>query len=298
MKKSDIDDILKDVREKEIFEFLTTEEKVDWEEEPKKRRRLYLREKKKMKRDAERWTSAIDSYKRYSCFSFADKRMPRKYYVENSFVCYCKENGEPVRLQADLLTNAGMIEEAISKYELTIEDQKTVNAFYKVAYTIGNFSLIWMNPGGDNGVDTCWDKLEHSGMYKFGELQKQPKGLEKRENNDNFNERKKENLFMILPLNENPREVIQKLYFQDYYDYYWKLRWTNQNVKKLKKELLLSFIKEITILIVQRSYRIIYNCTGNRLTQEEQSNIKAVLSEIGLNGAECIYSQKMNVERV
>jgi len=135
-------------------------------------------------------------------------------------------------------------------------------------------------------------------MYKYGELQKQPKGLEKRENNNNLNGRKKEDMFMILPLNENPREVIQKLYFQDYYDYYWKLRWTNQNVKKLEKEPLLSFIKEITILIVQRSYRIIYNCTGNRLTQEAQSNIKAVLSEIGLNGAECIYSQKMNVERV
>lgn len=225
MKKSDIDDMLKDVRVNEIFEFLTMEEMVAWEKAPEVRRSLYMCKKKKMKRDAERWPSAIDSYKRYGCFSFATERTPRKYFVdENFYVCYCKENGETVRLQADLLTNAGMIEEAISKYELTFEDEKTVNAFYRVAYTIGNFSLIWKNPGGNNGVDTCWDKLEHSGMYKYGKLQKQPMGLEKRKNNDNFRVRKKEDLFMILPLNENPREVIQKLYFQDYYDYYWKLR--------------------------------------------------------------------------
>ena len=298
MKKRDIDKILKDVREKEIFKFLTSEEKVVWRKDPEVRRSLYMREKKKMNRDAERWSLAIDSYKRYSCFSFADVCAPKKYFVKDSYVWYCKENGDKVRLQADLLTNAGMIEEAVSKYEfeLSSEDKKTVNAFCKVAYTIGNFSLIWKNPGGNNGVDTCWDKLEHSGMYKYGKLQKHPKGLEKRKNNHQFNLRHKEDLFMILPLNENPREVIKKLYFQDFYDYNWKLRWTNQNVKKLKKESLLSFIKEITILIVQRSYRIIYNCTDNRLTRKDQSNIKAVLSEIGLNEAECIYSQKLNVE--
>lgn len=300
MNESDIDDILKDVRENEIFEFLTPEEIADWRKTPKMRSRLYMREKKKMRRDAERWPSAIDSYKRYSCFSFTDEPTPGKYFVdkEDFYVCYCKENKETVRLSADLLTNAGMIEEAISKYELNTEEEKTVNAFYKVAYTIGNFCLIWKNPGGNNGVDTCWDKLVYSGMCEDEELQKQAKGLEERENIENLTCRTKEDLFMILPLNENSTKVIKKLYFQDYYDYNWKLRWANQNVKKLEKKPLLEFINEITILIVQRSYRIICEYTGNRLTPEHQLNIKKVLSRIGLNDAECIYSQKKKIYNI
>lgn len=65
-----------------------------------------------------------------------------------------------------------------------------------------------------------------------------------------------------------------------------------------EKEDLLKFIKELTILIVQRSYRIIYHRTGNRLTTQDQTNIKEVLKEIGLSDVKCIYSQKVSEERV
>lgn len=304
MKKRDIEDIkkiLKDVREDKLFEPLTTEEKDRWKNCPKERLDLYLREKELMARDAERWPLAIESYKTYGCFSFTENLEPEtgKYFVDSDYyVCYRKENNEIVRLSADLLTNVGAIKKIVeTKIEKTKpEEQKIVDAFYTVGYTIGNFSLIWKNPGGPDVSDMCWKKLEKSGMYinKNGKLQRQERahGLENRENIVNLRHRHEEDLFMILPSVEDPKEVMKKLYFQDYFDENWELKRRSQNVAKLERAKLLCFIKEITILIVQRSYRIIFNLKDDILEPEDQLNIKAVLREIGLSGVGCIHTPK------
>lgn len=52
------------------------------------------------------------------------------------------------------------------------------------------------------------------------------------------------------------------------------------------------FIKEITILIVQRSYRILTNYQGNRLRKNDKEIMEKVFKQIGLEGATCIYSHK------
>ena len=299
MTSRDIEDILKDVRKDKLFSPLTSEEKAKWESNPEVRSNLYLREKAIMSIDVERWPLAIESYKKYGCFSFVKDPTPGKYFVNDDlFVCYCKGNEDIVRLQADVLTNDSTIKKVIEKHELSYDEDNLVKTFYKVAYTIGNFSLIWKNIGGRGAVmDTCWNKLENSGIYnENGELQELQDGLEERKNIDNFMLRTKENLFMILPEKQDPKEVIKKLYFQDYFDIdnNWNLRWPNERVDTLEKEVLLKFIKKLIILIVQRSYRIICNCTDYWLTTKDQSNIKAVLCEIGLVGVNCICSQKMS----
>lgn len=303
MEKRDIKEkMLKDVREDEIFEYLTLKEKDGWENNPEERLDLYLREKKRMGRDAERWPKTLDSYQEYQCFSFAEKPTPGKYFVvdkydkyDKSYVRYCKDSGAEVKLSADLLTNEGQIREAVKKAVCKDKDGlfeknvKVLEAFYRVAYTIGNFCLTWKNPGGPKGSDICWRKLAQNDEFAKKKLE-EGKSLNINEREDiasNLSKRKFEDLFMILPL-ENPREVIKQLYLQDYYNDEWELRWSTQNVNDLKPEKLLEFIKDITILIVQRSYRIICNCTDKKLTEEDQSYIKVVLKEIGLSEFDCI----------
>lgn len=304
MEKRDIDikEIIKDVREDIIFASLTPEAIDKWKKSPKERHDLYKREKDSSI-DAERYPSTIESYKNYGCFLFMEeeKATSGKYFVgKDHYVYYCKEDGDKekaVKLSADLLTNEEQIKEAVRKYkdELSDKDEKVLEAFYRVAYTIGNFCLTWMNPGGARGSDICWRKLANNDEFAKKKLEKgESLKIDERENIEStLNERKFEGLFMILPL-ENSKEVIKRLYFQDFYDYNWKLRCSTQNVNNIEeKEELMKFIKELTILIVQRSYRIIYHRTGNRLTTQDQTNIKAVLKEVGLDDVKCIYSPKV-----
>ena len=169
-----------------------------------------------------------------------------------------------------------------------------MNAFNRIAYTIGAFCPIWKNPGGRGAVkDTVWDKLLNSGLVDSeGKINKECIGLEDRKN-EKINNRHKEKLFLIIPENKVPQSVISGLFFQDYFSYDWELITKVGNINELNcREAVYGYIKIIIVLIVQRSYRIISNYQGNVLREDDKKIIKEALNIIGLDAVECIYSKK------
>ena len=298
-----IEDILRDVREDE--KWLKIQDKNEWDTNPSSRAGVYDKVANNRlhdsKIDAERWPLAISSYKNYSCFrrfSEDDVVTREKYYFSTTdyYMHYVKKNGENIRIQADLLTNYGTIHKLIDCFPTQTDDEKNiVHAFDRIAYTIGAFCPIWKNPGGRGAVkDTVWDKLLHSGLVDSeGRIKKECIALEDRENGDNLNKRNKENLFLISSDNKDPQSVIDSLYFQDYFSCKWELIYKFGSIRELRnKDEAYRYIKDIIVLIVQRSYRIITNNPKHNLQEGDQNIIKNVLSSIGLNDVECICSEK------
>ena len=296
-----IDEILKDVREDENWLRITN--RSEWEKNPGSRASVY--DKEACNRlihkniDAERWPLAITSYKKYPCFLFSEDDVATNgkyfYSTKDYYIHYIKKNGENVKIQADILTNYGTIHKLIDRFQPdTDEENRLVNAFNRIAYTIGAFCPIWKNPGGRGAVkDTVWDKLLNSGLVDSeGIINKECIGLEDRKNEE-INNRHKEKLFLIIPENKVPQSVISGLFFQDYFSYDWELITKVGNINELNcREAVYDYIKIIVVLIVQRSYRIISNYQGNVLREDDKKIIKEALNIIGLDAVECIYSKK------
>ena len=298
-----IEDILRDVRKDENW--LDIQDKNEWDDNPSSRAGVY--DKTAHNRlhdsriDAERWPLAISSYKNYSCFSFSEDDVVArgKYYFSTTdyYMHYVKKNGENIRIQADLLTNYGTIHKLIDRFHPETDEEKNiVYAFDRIAYTIGAFCPIWKNPGGRAALkDTVWDKLLYSGLVDLeGRINKEKCiALEKRENEDNLLRRYKEKLFLIISDNQDPQSVVDSLYFQDYFSCKWELRYKFGSISELRnKDEVYRYIKDIIVLIVQRSYRIITKYQGHILREKDQKIIKKYFKQIGMNNVECIYSKK------
>lgn len=296
-----VEEMLKDVREDE--QWLQIKDKVKWENMPGSRADVYAKDAgnrlNNKNIDAERWSRAISSYKKYSCFAFSDDdvAVEGKYYynTKDFYIHYVKRDGKEIKIQADILTNYGTIHKLFDKFRAsTDEEKKLMIAFDRIAYTIGAFCPIWKNPGGRGAVnDTVWDKLLNSGLVDDeGKIIKSCNDLENRDSEDIRN-RHKEKLFLIIPEKRIPHDVVIGLYFQDYFSYKWELLTKIGNINELNsKEEVYSYIKDIIVLIVQRSYRIISNYRGNVLREQDKKIIQNALDSIGLNDVECIYSKK------
>ena len=226
------EDIIKDVREDENW--LCIPDKNKWKDYPGSRADVYDKEAsnrlKSKNIDAERWPLAMLSYKNYTCFAFSEDNVviKGKYYYSATdyYIHYVKRNDENIKIQADILTNYETIYKLIDKFPPdTNEEKNIVDAFFRIAYTIGAFCPIWKNPGGRGAwKDTVWDKLLNSGLVDSeGKISKSCLGLEDRDNKK-INNRRKENLFLIIPENRNPKEVVSSLYFQDYFSSKWELK--------------------------------------------------------------------------
>ena len=292
--------ILKDLREDDLFQVVSCEEKDRWEISPQNRIDIYNKYKGKINnRDAERWDCVLKFYQRYACFNNSQYKISKDFYI-----CFKKENSE-VRIQADVLTNVEAVKVHAAQYEnLSCEEKAVLDAFYKVSYTIGAFCPIWKNPGGNKKADIIWNKLLYSGLYELcGEHIDETKlicdyqGIDIRKECEKLTSRKKENLFMILPKEENKKtsDVMSDLYFMDYFDSNWRRRRKINGLDELKnKSVFIEFIKQLTILIVQRSYRILTDYRGNILRDKDKDVIIECLKEVGLNceKGECIYSHK------
>lgn len=292
-----ISDVLQDCREDEtVYCNGNLKDKEGWDDYSKRYKRYNHFKIKSKKTDAERWKLAMESYKRYPCFSEDKGFTFEEYIIYNSSIDGEKQK---IEIAADLLTNIGAIQEAVEKVELSEDEKKIVNAFYRVSGTMGNFCPVWYNPGpgrGGIGADNCWRKLDRGGINQPDKCQ----GLPERyipEIEQNHLRRHMENMFMILPKNNNgkwdPKEVMQELYFQDFFDVDWKLiRDSSVNISKLDKEELIKFIKEITVLIVQRSYRICTEYKEDVFEEEDKKIIKKIIKKIGLNNSDSYIFEK------
>ena len=281
-----INEVLADVRECELNDLMTEEEQKKWNI-LSCRQKIYENHKRELKRDAERWSKAMDSYKKYSCIDFE-----KLYYIsEDNNICFRKNENEMVRLQADLLTNVDMLCK-VNEDELIEEEKKIVDCFLKVGYTIGNFCPVWKNPGGYRAADTIWNKLFFTGEYEEFKLKDSViTGLRERIDTE-FNQRKKENMLMILPEERNAREVMWKLYFIDFFDKKWNLLRKPENVYKYDKKEWLEYIEEITKLIIQRGYRIITDNKEDVLEGKDARNIEEIFTKVGITNKQIICSKK------
>ncbi|MCR4989535.1 MAG: hypothetical protein K6A38_01545 [Lachnospiraceae bacterium] len=280
--------VLKDLREDET-RYCTKRLKdfSDWKD-PEKRLSLYLSNKQK---DADHWfAEVLETYKKYPIFEKSLETRPGR-------ITY-KQNGKEVRLTADLLTNADAVSRWVNNHPDFCdkeENHQILRDFYFVSYTIGNFSPIWKNPppGRDNGMDNIWNKLPIPAVDI-----KAWKSVFNREdkNINNLRNRKKTGLFMILS-EGSPIDLINQLFFVDYYDYYWSLLYRNDiDITKLESDEFAEFIKKSTVLTVQRSYRIFAKYRGNVLREEDKNKLKEILKQLEYKHYKHIYSKKMKVK--
>lgn len=282
-----ISEMLKDVRESVLFN--NNEEILKkWKAAPCSRMNEYLKYKMIFSSDAERWPDAIGSYKKYGCLSFSEDDTPEEgkyyFYQKDRFIHYVKNDKSEVIIPADILTSVESID--ILKKHYGYCNNTLLNAFYKVSYTIGAFCPVWKNPAagvrkgpnnwytGNSGRDCVWIKLKKLSDSKMC-------GLEKRENECNLQKRGEENLFSIFPEDNYKSDIIKKLYFLDYFNN-GKLLRNIDSIYGVKKEELDDFIKELIVLIVKRSYRIITKYQENDLRPCDEKIISKALEDIGL----------------
>lgn len=248
-----------------------------------------------MKYDAERWSDAIESYKKYKCFNSVNY----EFKEDEGLIYYKVDENNKIKITADILTNVGAIEKIVNmiKGHLTDEDYKILQAFYRVSYTIGNCCPVWKNPssGREEFNDTIWYKLNKYIVEKRKQ-KSNPIKLRDRIKNKDFNkirERYSEEIFSIFNSDISWEELISNLYLQDYFNYDWNL--LDEKfifVKNIEEKDFLEFVKIITVLIVQRSYRIITGYKGNLLRKQDKEIIEDILNTIGLENTKFIYSKK------
>lgn len=293
--KEIVREILHDVRENVLFNTNEASWKI-WKNDSQSRMNEYHKYQAIFKSDAERWPDTLNSYKKYECFSTYE-------LSDDNYLIYNKNNKE-IRIPADVLNNVDTIINLANQYEeWTSEETNVINAFCLVSYTIGAFCPIWHNPspGRCAYTDIVWAKLLKSGLYdEYCNIKRDYVGIENRENSKTVRGRKDIDLFMILPSQKGiqPVNIISKLYFQDYFNFKWKPICQIITTKFEKgdylseRENVFDFIQQITILTVQRSYRIITNYQGNVLREKDKQIIHEALKSIGLDAVECIYSKK------
>lgn len=200
------------------------------------------------KPDAERWSIALDSYKKYPCFQSDD------YCIKMPDLCYTKD-GQNIRISADTLTGPSeIIDPAI---ELGLEKHESLKQFCSAAYTIGNICPVMANPGGSPGSDTCWSKLER---FHNTIKHKIIKGTMDANWNNNISKRYAENMFAVFPDNLSGRKIVDRLMLNDYYDDDYRLIINKppQEYADLGVDEYISFIQLVTTLIIKRGIRI-YN---------------------------------------
>lgn len=243
--------------------------------------------KKSITKECERSITALDSYMLYK---FNKEKM---YEIDKSYDCLIYKN--KIRITADLLTNSKLIDEMNKKFGL--QNSNEIKAFDKVKYTIGNCCPVWKNSSSGKGVfnDTIWYKLNKHIVEKRKQ-KSNPIKLRDRIKNKDFNkimERYSEEIFSIFNSDISWEELISNLYLQDYFNYDWNI--LDEKfifVKNIEEKDFLKFVKITTVLIVQRSYRIITGYKGNILRKQDKEIIEDILNTIGLENTKCIYSKK------
>ncbi len=226
---------------------------------------------KHKKPDAERWSIALDSYKRYPCFCGDE------YVITSNYLRY--EN--KINITADVLTGPS---EIISPVEDMLSNNKSLkealDEFCRVAYTIGNVCPV-MNNGYD-GDDTCWHKLK-----AFIEHGKKYTGFEDAGWTQNVSKRKYKDIFAVFPEKQlKGEELVERLMLTDYYDdnYNLIINETPQEHVARGVDEYINFLKLVTTLIVKRGIRIYYK---NKLPEDLDLNETAENLICGLPKPEC-----------
>lgn len=210
---------------------------------------------KHIKPDAERWSIALDSYKRYPCFIDRDE-----YSIEDGYLHYVHK-GFKINVTADVLTGPS---EIIKPAEaLGLENHEALKEFCSVAYTIGNVCPV-MNNGYD-GDDTCWHKLK-----AFIERGKKYTGIEDAGWIQDVSSREYKDIFAVFPEELTGEKIVDRLMLNDYYDDDDKLiiNKTPQNYYDLGVDEYIKFIRLVTTLIIKRGIRI-YNALPDNMKKTE-----------------------------
>ena len=238
----------------------------------------------------ERSKVALDSYMRYE---FIKKN---KYEIDKTKNCLIYAN--KIRITADLLTNTAITGDLEKNKELVLQDEKSLNAikaYKEVANTIGNCCPTWNNPASGPGVknDNIWYKLNKH-IIEQSESESPIPLLDRNADGMRLNNRgEASQMFSIFDSKKAWKKLIEDLYLQDYFDYDWNLRCgSRMNIENLDD------ILEITILIVQRGYRIRTGYKGNVLREKDKAVINQCLKKIGLEHLECIYSKKTTKDSI
>lgn len=244
-------------------------------------------------KESERTITALQSYLKYKIDNTE---------IDESYDCL-KNTNTQYRLTADILTNSKIIYEKAK--ELGVCEDPIIKAFkeHEIAYTIGNCCPTWKNPASGAGFyyDNIWYKLN------LHIVEKRAKGenaiiLENRECDGQRLNRRGElqhpQMFSIFDKEISWEEIITNLYLQDYFDFNWDLvlEYDKDYIKKItmnEKEEFLNYVLNLTILIVQRGYRIATEYKGNRFNTEQKEQIISLLNKIGIKGdINLIYSNK------
>lgn len=221
---------------------------------------------KHKKPDAERWSIALDSYKRYPCFCGDE------YVITSNYLRYENENKIKINITADVLTGPS---EIISPVEDMLSNNESLkealDEFCRVAYTIGNVCPV-MNNGYD-GDDTCWHKLK-----AFIEHGKEYTGITDAGWAQNVSKRKYKDIFAVFPEKLKGEEeklkgkvLVERLMLKDYYDdnYNLIINKTPKEFYDLGVDEYIIFIRLVTTLIVKRGIRIYYK---NKLPEDLDLN--------------------------
>ncbi len=225
---------------------------------------------KHIKPDAERWSVALDSYKRYPCFC------GNKYVITSNYLRYDNK----INITADVLTGPS---EIISPVENLLSKEKklkeALDEFCRVAYTIGNVCPVMKN--GYDGDDTCWHKLK-----VFIEPGKKYTGITDAGWAQNVSKRKYKDIFAVFPEKLNGEELVERLMLKDYYDDDYKsisnatpAQFASKGVDEYIK-----FLRLVTTLIVKRGIRIYYK---NKLPEDLDLNETAKNLISGLQKPAC-----------
>lgn len=222
------------------------------------------------KPDAERWSIALDSYKRYPCFC------GKEYVITSNYLRY--EN--KINITADVLTGPS---EIISPVEDMLSNNKALkealDEFCRVAYTIGNVCPVMKN--GYYGDDTCWHKLK-----AFIEHGKKYTGITDAGWAQNVSKRKYKDIFAVFPEKLRGEVLVERLMLTDYYNDNYKLviNETPQEHVARGVDEYINFLKLVTTLIVKRGIRIYYK---NKLPEDLDLNETAENLISGLQKPAC-----------
>ena len=226
----------------------------------------------KHKPDAERWSIALESYKRYPCFC------GNEYVITSNYLRYEKEIN--INITADVLTGPS---EIISPVEDMLSNNKSLkealDEFCRVAYTIGNVCPVMKN--GYDGDDTCWHKLK-----AFIEHGKKYTGITDAGWAQNVSKRKYKNIFAVFPEKLRGEVLVERLMLTDYYNDNYKLviNETPQEHVARGVDEYINFLKLVTTLIVKRGIRIYYK---NKLPEDLDLNETAENLISGLQKPAC-----------
>lgn len=242
-------------------------------------------------KESERTQIALHSYLKYKIDNTK---------IDQSYDCLINTQ-YGIRLTADILTNSKII--YAKAKEIGVLDNKIIKAFEKVAYTIGNCCPTWKNPASGSSFyyDNIWYKLNLHIVEKrangenaiiLGNRECDGRSLNRR------GELQHPQMFSIFDKEISWEEIITNLYLQDYFDFNWDLvlEYNKDYIKKItmnEKEEFLNYVLNLTILIVQRGYRIATEYKGNRFNTEQKEQIISLLKSIGIESdINLIYSNK------